>query len=65
LAVTMPAGLWPVAGLDLVCVGLGAALALAAWYARPKSKAAARPAAKAAASPTPPVGRPVAGEGAP
>ncbi|MDQ8003071.1 MAG: PepSY-associated TM helix domain-containing protein [Pseudomonadota bacterium] len=65
LAVTLPAGLWPVAGLDLVCVGLGAALALAAWYARPQSKAAARPAAKAAAAPAAPVGRPVAGEGAP
>ncbi len=30
LGVTVPAGLWSLAGVDLVCLGLGASLAVAA-----------------------------------
>lgn len=32
LGVSIPAGLWRVAGFDLVCLGIGAALAACCWY---------------------------------
>ncbi|MDW5441945.1 PepSY-associated TM helix domain-containing protein [Polaromonas sp. SM01] len=39
LGVAIPAGLWAVAGFDLTCVGLGAALLLCAWWLGRRSPA--------------------------
>jgi hypothetical protein len=43
LGVSIPAGLWAVAGFDLTCLGLGAALLLGVgWLGRRKAARAAR-----------------------
>ena len=43
LGVTIPAGLWRVAGFDLACLALGAVFGLSAWWlARKDSRQAAR-----------------------
>ncbi|WP_411884735.1 PepSY-associated TM helix domain-containing protein [Polaromonas sp. YR568] len=56
LGVTIPAGLWRVAGFDLVCLALGTVFGLSAWWlARKDSRQAARkpghPLADAGAAP--------------
>ncbi|HEY0335025.1 MAG TPA: PepSY-associated TM helix domain-containing protein [Stenotrophomonas sp.] len=68
LGVTLPAGLWSLAGVDLVCLALGLCLGVAArrmqrW--QPPLSAAQRRALAATAASPPPVASPMAaGEGA-
>ncbi|KAB7769735.1 PepSY-associated TM helix domain-containing protein [Xanthomonas maliensis] len=65
LGTTLPAGQWALAGVDLVCLGLGVCLGVAGWrlhrWKAPQPAAARR--ARAAAAATPPVDLP-AQEGA-
>lgn len=55
LGVTVPAGQWALAGVDLVCLGLGVCLGIAGWrlqhWKAPQSAAARKDRAQAAPAP--------------